>query len=53
MEPVAYVRKEKRTMTPMERKLLDAILASPEDDAPRLIYADWLDEQGESDRAEF
>src|SRR5262249_8337125 len=25
----------------------------PEDDAPRLIYADWLDEQGESERAEF
>src|SRR5262245_2431631 len=32
---------------------LDAILDNPEDDAPRLIYADWLDEQGDSARAEF
>jgi uncharacterized protein (TIGR02996 family) len=30
-----------------------AILASPEDDAPRLVYADWLDENGEPERAEF
>src|SRR5262245_19590058 len=33
--------------------LLRAILATPDDDAPRLVYADWLDEQGESDRAAF
>lgn len=25
---------------------LRAILAAPDDDAPRLIYADWLDENG-------
>ena len=36
-----------------EQAFIDAILASPEDDAPRLIYADWLDEQGQSERAEF
>lgn len=30
-----------------------AILANPDDDAPRLIYADWLEEQGDSDRSEF
>lgn len=30
-----------------------AIVASPEDDLPRLIYADWLDEHGEDKRAEF
>lgn len=29
------------------------ILAAPDDDAPRLVYADWLDEQGDADRAEF
>ena len=29
------------------------ILEHPDDDAPRLVYADWLDEQGEADRAEF
>jgi len=34
---------------------LQRIRAFPDDDAPRLIYADWLDEQGgrESDRAAF
>jgi uncharacterized protein (TIGR02996 family) len=32
---------------------LDAIIASPEDDTPRLVYADWLDEHGNPDRAEF
>jgi uncharacterized protein (TIGR02996 family) len=30
-----------------------AILAHPEEDTPRLIYADWLEEQGEGERAEF
>jgi uncharacterized protein (TIGR02996 family) len=29
------------------------VIESPEDDGPRLVYADWLDEQGEHDRAEF
>jgi uncharacterized protein (TIGR02996 family) len=29
------------------------ILARPEDDAPRLVYADWLDEHGDAARAEF
>ena len=29
------------------------IRAAPEDDAPRLIYADWLDDQGDAARAEF
>jgi uncharacterized protein (TIGR02996 family) len=33
--------------------LLADILEYPEDDTPRLIYADWLDEHGEADRAEF
>jgi uncharacterized protein (TIGR02996 family) len=32
---------------------LEAILANPDDDAPRLVFADWLEEHGESDRAEF
>lgn len=30
-----------------------AIRESPDDDAPRLIYADWLEENGQADRAEF
>src|SRR5450432_1909805 len=33
--------------------LLAAILASPADDAPRLVYADWLDENGDTSRAAF
>ena len=34
------------------RALLDAILADPDDDAVRLIYADWLEEHGSgADRA--
>jgi uncharacterized protein (TIGR02996 family) len=30
-----------------------AILEAPEDDGPRLVYADWLDEHGQPERAEF
>src|SRR5262245_23509431 len=33
--------------------LYQAILDAPDDDAPRLVWADWLDEQGQPDRAEF
>ena len=29
------------------------IIAEPDSDAPRLVYADWLDDHGEGDRAEF
>ncbi len=36
-----------------EEAFLRAILADPDDDAPRLIYADWLDERGDAARAEF
>src|SRR5262245_37254953 len=36
-----------------EPALLAAILADPEDDLPRLAYADWLDEHGNPERAEF
>jgi uncharacterized protein (TIGR02996 family) len=42
-------------MTP--RTIHDAFLADiaaqPADDAPRLIYADWLEENGQSERAEL
>lgn len=30
-----------------------AIIGNPDDDAPRLVFADWLEERGESERAEF
>jgi uncharacterized protein (TIGR02996 family) len=32
---------------------LAEILANPDDDAPRLVYSDWLEEQGDIARAEF
>jgi uncharacterized protein (TIGR02996 family) len=34
-------------MTPDELALLAAILADPGDDTPRLVYADWLDENAD------
>ena len=33
--------------------LLTTIFADPDDDAPRLVYADWLEENGEADHAAF
>jgi uncharacterized protein (TIGR02996 family) len=33
--------------------LLAAVRQAPADDAPRLVYADWLDEHGQPERAEF
>src|SRR5262249_38181779 len=35
------------------RAFLEAIRESPEDDALHLVYADWLEEHGQDDRAEF
>ncbi len=32
---------------------LQAILDAPDDDAPRLLFADWLDDHGDPDQAEF
>jgi uncharacterized protein (TIGR02996 family) len=43
-------------MNTTESGLLAAILAKPEDDLPRLVYADFLDERngsGDAERAEF
>lgn len=30
-----------------------AIIAAPDDDVPRIVFADWLDEHGEKERAEL
>jgi uncharacterized protein (TIGR02996 family) len=40
-------------VTTDESALLSAIRASPDDDLPRLVFADWLDEHGRPERAEF
>jgi uncharacterized protein (TIGR02996 family) len=36
-----------------ERGLLNAILIHPHDDMTRLVFADWLTENGQDERAEF
>lgn len=36
-----------------KESLMRAVLDNPDDDAPRLILADWLDENGDSERAEL
>lgn len=39
-------------MTP-DAGFLRSVLAAPDDDTPRLVYADWLSEHGREDRAVF
>src|SRR5258708_552244 len=36
-----------------DKGFLEAILENPDDEAVRLIYADWLDDHGQAERAEF
>ena len=36
-----------------EEAFLAAVEAAPHDDAPRLSYADWLDDQGEDNKASY
>ena len=36
-----------------ERALLAAIIAHPDEDTPRLAYADWLQEHDRPERAEY
>lgn len=38
---------------PDHTPFLTAIASNPDDDLPRLVYADWLDEHGDPDRSEF
>ncbi len=37
----------------MHDAFLHDLCDHPDDDAPRLVYADWLDDQGDAERAEF
>jgi uncharacterized protein (TIGR02996 family) len=37
----------------MHDAFLSAVVESPDDDLPRLAYADWLDENGQPERAEL
>ena len=36
-----------------DEAFLQAMVETPDDDTPRLVYADWLEENGDADRAEF
>lgn len=36
-----------------EQALLAAVLSNPDEDTPRLVLADWWDDHGQHDRAEF
>jgi uncharacterized protein (TIGR02996 family) len=36
-----------------DQAFLQAICEAPEDDTPRLVYADWLEENGQPERAQF
>ena len=40
-------------MTGDRDAFLAAVRAAPDDDLPRLVYADWLEERGDGERAEF
>jgi uncharacterized protein (TIGR02996 family) len=40
-------------MHPADAAFLRAIIEQPDDDLPRLVYADYLDERGDCARAEF
>ncbi len=42
-----------QTTVPERERFLRAILADPEDDFVRLVFADWLDEHGEVELGEF
>src|SRR5579871_3195084 len=44
---------KKKAVPATEAGLLAAIREAPEHDAPRLVYADWLDEHDRPERAEF
>lgn len=40
-------------MTDDEKSFWDHLLANPDDDTTRLVYADWLDEHDESAKAKY
>jgi uncharacterized protein (TIGR02996 family) len=52
LDPDPFVPPGPPPMTPHERALLDAVLADPDADEPRLRYAEWYDRLGD-ERGEF
>lgn len=55
LKPVEEVTSQQRSVqttaskrgTKSEAELLEAVYAAPDDDGPRLVYADWLTERGD------
>jgi uncharacterized protein (TIGR02996 family) len=43
----------RRPQTPEEAALIRSVVAEPDSDTPRLVYADWLEEHGRAERAEL
>ncbi len=46
-------QREESSPMSTQQQLYQAVLDNPEDDAPRLIFADWLEENGDPERAAF
>src|SRR4051794_37619161 len=40
-------------MDPEQLALLRGVAEEPDEDAPRLVYADWLEDRGEADAGNF
>ena len=53
LDPARAELPEPPRMSEAERRLLDAVLADPDADAPRLAYAHWAERQGDTPRAEL
>ncbi len=51
--PAPPAEPARRAPGAQEQALLQAVLADPDDDAVRLVYADWFEDNGDPDRAEF
>jgi uncharacterized protein (TIGR02996 family) len=45
--------RERPTLVEQEQAFLAAIDEAPDEDTSRLVYADWLEENGQPARAEF
>jgi uncharacterized protein (TIGR02996 family) len=52
LDPARATPPDPPPMSEAERRLLDAVLADPDADAPRLAYADWAEKQGDTARAD-
>src|ERR1043166_5079721 len=53
VKPRRRLRRTRPMPTSDEAGLLAAIRGNPDDDTPRLVYADWLQEHDRADYAEF